>query len=161
MRRRLGTLAAIVAATLAVGAVAHGAEAPAREGYVAQVEPICQRDRQAGKRILRGVPNKIRNGRLRPAGRQLIRAAKRFGVMIRQIAAVPRPPADDARLRTWIKVLRIVRRRVARVGVHYRKGEKLEATHESIRAERSGNTANNVGIVFGFRECRLTRSRFR
>jgi hypothetical protein len=160
MKRSSATVAAVLVAMLCVAGAAHGAEEQTRESYVATVEPICQRDREAGERILSGTKDNIKDGRFAPAGRQLIRASERFGSTIREIVAVPRPAADDARLQKWFGFLRIVKERIRKTGKLYKEGERLKATHESIGVERSGNAANNVSFVFGFRYCRLSRSRF-
>lgn len=157
--KRSRAIAAVLVAMLALTAVAFAAEEPTREAYVATVEPICKRDRQAAEKILAGTKDAIRKGRLQVAGRQLIRASRAFNRTIRQLVAVPRPPADDAKLRKWFKFLRIVRDRIRQTGAYYREGKRLQATHESIRVERSGNAANNVSFSLGFRYCRLSRSR--
>jgi hypothetical protein len=160
MRRQVAILAAAVAA-LAVAAPAFGiGEPPTEEEYVAAVEPICKRDREAAEQILKGARDNINQERLRVAGGQLIRASKRLGATIGQLVAVPRPVAKEEKLQKWFKFLRIVKTRLGKTGKLYREGKKLEATHESIRAEKSGNAANNVSFSFGFRECRMTRSRF-
>jgi hypothetical protein len=160
MGKTLGTVAALAVTTLAVAVPAAGAEEQTREAYVAQVEPICKRDKAAGEQILGGTKDNINNGKLALAGRQLIRASNRFGATIRQLVAVPRPPADDTKLQKWFKFLRLVKTRMAKTGKFYKEGKELEATHESIRAEKSGNAANNVSFAFDFRDCRLSRSRF-
>jgi hypothetical protein len=159
MKRRSSTVAAVLFAMLCVAGTAL-ADEQTREGYVAAVEPICQRDREAGERILSGTADNIKAGKLAVAGRQLIRASERFGTTIRAIVAVPRPAADEARLRKWFGFLRIVKARIRKTGKLYKEGERLKATHESIGVERSGNAANNVSFVFHFRYCRLSRSRF-
>jgi hypothetical protein len=155
------TIAGIAAATLAAGTIAHAAEEPTRESYVPQVESICKRNTEASKRILKGAGARIKKRQFAPAGRQFIRVSIAMEDAIKRIAAVPRPPADDVRLRKWIKFLGIVRTRLRRLGEELKASERLKATHESINIERSSNAANNVGFVFGFRYCRLTRSRFR
>lgn len=161
MRGTLGTLAAFLVATLVVAAPALGiAEPPTEEEYVAAVDPICKRDREAGKRILEGARENINQQRFRIAGGQLIRASERFGATIGQIVAVPRPAAQEEKLQKWFDFLRIVKTRMAKTGKLYREGKELKATHESIRTERSGNAANNVSFSFDFRYCRLSRSRF-
>ena len=157
--KRPQAIAAVLIAMLAAAAVAHGAGELTRETYVASVEPICKRDREAAEKILAGAKDAINEGRLRVAGRQLISASRRFGGTIRQLVAVPRPPADEAKLQKWFSFLRIVRDRIRQTGVYYKEGNRLKATHESIYVERSGNAANNVGFSFGFRYCRLSRSR--
>lgn len=160
MKQVLGTVAAVIA-TLAVAALAHGAEPQTRATYVAQVEPICKRNTEASKRILAGASERIKRRRLAPAGKQFVRASRSFGSGIRQIVRVPRPPADEARLQKWFTFLRIVKQRVLKLGQALRRGERLKATHTKIQLERSANAANNVSFAFGFRYCRLSRSRFR
>jgi hypothetical protein len=159
MKRLQATATAVCVVALALAAVARGAEEPTRESYVATVEPICERDRDAAQKILGGTKEAINDGRLDAAGRQLVRASQRFAGTIRQLVVVPRPPADEARLQKWFKFLRIVRDRIRQTGVYYKQGKRLQATHESIAVERSGNAANNVSFPFKFRYCRLSRSR--
>jgi hypothetical protein len=161
MRAGLPTAAAVVVATLVVAVPAFGiGEPPTDEEYVAAVEPICKRDREAGERILRGARDNINRKRFGVAGNQLIRASKRFGTTIGQLVEVPRPPAKEEKLQKWFGFLRLVKVRMAKTGKLYKAGKELEATHESIKAERSGNAANNVSFSLGFRYCRLSRSRF-
>ncbi len=156
----LGTIAAVIATLAAAAALAHAAEPQTRAGYVAAVEPICQRDTEASKRILAGAGERIKKRKLEPAGKQFIRASRAFGDGVRQIVAVPRPPADEAKLQKWFKFLRIVRQRLLNLGQALKGGERLKATHEKIQLGRSANAANNVSFAFKFRYCRLTRSRF-
>jgi ribosomal 50S subunit-recycling heat shock protein len=163
MKGPLGTLAAIVVTMLAVAASAHGAEPTGeqtRESYVAQVEPICKRDTLRSKRILKGAQGRIKQQKLALAGRQFLRVSETFGETIQQIVAVPRPPDDDARLQKWFGFLRILKMRLHVLGKTLIEGDRVKATHASIKAERTGNAANNVSFVFGFRYCRITRSRF-
>jgi hypothetical protein len=159
--RRQGSILAAAIAALVVAAPAFGiGEPPTEEEYVAAVEPICKRDREAAEQILKGARDNINQGRLGVAGGQLIRASKRFGTTIGQLVAVPRPVAQEEKLQKWFKFLRIVKTHLAKTGKLYKAGKKLEATHESIKTERSGNAANNVSFSLGFRDCRMSRSRF-
>jgi hypothetical protein len=161
MQGMIRTTVAMAVAMLVVVAAAHGEEGPTREEYVAQVEPICQRNTVDNERILRGAKDRIKQDKLTAAGGQFIRASEAFGKTVRQLVAVPRPPADDARLMKWFHFLGIVKTNLRNVGKSLREGNKIKATHDSIRAERSGNAANNVSIVYGFHYCRLSASRFR
>ena len=74
---------------------------------------------------------------------------------------MPRPPADDARLVKWFKFLRIVQKNLKKIGLALKAENRVKANHEAIRAERSGNAANNVGSVFKFLHCHLLPSRLR
>jgi hypothetical protein len=162
MRRAKGTLATIGVAALGVATIAAPAagEGPTREEYVAQVDPICEQNTLANKRILKGVQAKVNSGRLREAGGQFIRASEKFGVTMKEIEAVPRPPADNARLVKWFGFLGKVKGRLRSIGKALKEENRIKAVHERIGLERSSNAANNVGFVFGFDYCRLTPSRF-
>lgn len=160
-----GTLpiALLVAAATLFGAAVAGAEepaAPSRAEYVSQVEPICQANTETDKRILKNVRQRVRQGKLKQAGKQFIHVAAAFGSAISEMMAVPRPPEDEARLLKWFKFLRIVQTDLRKVGQAFKAEERVRATHEGIRVERASNAANNVGFVFEFHYCRLTRSRF-
>ncbi|HWM54139.1 MAG TPA: hypothetical protein VNO20_01945 [Solirubrobacterales bacterium] len=156
------TLAVIGVAALGVtAAVAPAAgEGPTREEYVAQVDPICEQNTLANKRILKGVQQKVSNKRLPEAGTQFIRASEEFGKTLKEIRAVPRPSADNARLVKWFGFLGKVKGRLHSIGKALKEKDQIKAVHERIGLERSSNAANNVGFVFGFDYCRLTPSRF-
>jgi hypothetical protein len=133
---------------------------PTREEYVSQVDPICQANTEANKRILEDVREKARDGRMKEAGAQFIHASLAFGKTVQKITEVPRPAADDARLLKWFKYLGIVRNKLRKLGQALKAEDKILAAHEGIRVERAGNAANNVGFVFEFRYCRITPGRF-
>jgi hypothetical protein len=167
MRGLPGTLALLCAAALlgapvaAAQAPVAGVEAaPTRDEYRLRVEKICKRDSERGKKILRGARGRINNGKLAAAGRQFLRVSRAFGGAVRQIVKVSRPPNDDVRLRKWHKFLRILRTRLREVGQTLLGGNRIKVNHATIRAERTGNAANNVSFPFEFRYCRFTRSRF-
>lgn len=167
MKGPLGILALLCAAALAA-APAAGAQAPVapeagptRDEYRVRVEKICKRDSERGKRILKGAQQRINKGDFTPAGKQFLRASGAFGGAVGQIGEVARPPADDARLRKWIGFLHILRSRLREVGQALLGGDRIKINHATIRAERTGNAANNVSFPFEFKYCRFTRSRFR
>ena len=164
MKGSPGTLALVCAVAL-VAAPAAGAQALdgglALDGYRERVERICKSDTERSKRILAGAQQRLRKGKLAPAGRQFLRVSQAFGGAIRQIVKVPRPPADDVRLRKWSKFLRILMGRLRELGKVLVEERRVKANHASIRAERSGNAANNVSFPYEFTYCRITRSRFR
>src|SRR5262245_39367892 len=76
-----------------------------RDEYVSQVEPICKANVLANRRIFAGLKGKVKAGRLKPASRHFFRAADAFAKTIRQLAAVPQPTADQARLARWLDLL--------------------------------------------------------
>jgi len=156
MRRTLGTFAALALVMLAVAPLA-GGEEQTRETYKAQVEPLCQANREANERILRGARQRVNMNKLVPAGKQFIRASDSFGKLIKRLVAIP-PPAEDARrVKRWFDSMRLLKTRLRNVGKYFKAGEKIKGTHESIFAERAGISANNTSIVFHFRHCRFGR----
>ncbi len=154
MRRTLGTLAAIVVAMLAIAPLARSEE-QTRESYKAGVEPICQANREANERIMAGVRDRVNKGKLELAGKQFIRLSASFGGLIQKLLPIPAPPADERRVERWFDPMRLLKQRLRNVGKYYEAGEKIKATHESILAERSGLSANNISIVFHFHYCRF------
>lgn len=155
MKGTLGTTAAVAVAMLAVVVPAHGEE-QTRESYKARLEPLCQANRAANKRIMAGARDRVNAGKLVVAGKQFVRVSHSFGGLVKRIAAVPPPPADGHRVERWLELMRLLETRLRTVGKYFKAGEKIRATHESILAERSGLSANNISIVFHFHYCRLS-----
>lgn len=153
--------AALFASALALGASSVRAEegSPSRAEYVERVEPICKQGSEANERILEGARDKVKAGRLPVAGRQFIHASDAFAKTIERIVAVPRPPSDAPRLTRWFGILRVVKESLRQVGVAFEEENKVRANHSAIRAERSGNVANNASFIFEFRYCRFEASR--
>lgn len=161
MRGTLLTAFLVLAVTLVATAAAWAEEGPTRDEYVAQVDPICQKNTEANKRILQGASQKVNAGKLNQAGAQFTRAAAAFGKSITEITAVPRPTADSPRLEKWFGFLKKIKTNLGKVGKALKEGNKVRAVHEKIRAERSSNAANNVSFVFGFKYCHLKASQFK
>jgi hypothetical protein len=154
MKGSLGTIAVVAVVLLASVPLAQGEE-QTRESYKAQVEPICQANREANERIMAGAKDRVDAGKLEPAGKQFIRVSASVGGLIKSLVTVPPPIADDHRVDRWLSSIRLLQERLRNVGKYYKAGEKIKAAHESILAERSGLSANNTSIVFHFRFCRF------
>jgi hypothetical protein len=162
MKGTLRIAVLIAAVTLIVVASARGEEGvPSRAEYVSQVEPICEANSVANKRILKNVREKARNpAKMKEAGAQFIHASLAFGSTVDKLSEVPRPPADDARLLKWFNQLLIVQAKLRALGVALKEENRIKAAHEQIRVERASNAANNVGFTFEFHSCRITPGRF-
>jgi hypothetical protein len=157
------TAAVSLAAMALLPAVSAAEEGPTRAQYVEQVEPICQANTEANKRILKNVRPKAKSGvpaKMREAGTQFIHASAVFGKTVEKLGAVPRPSADDTRLLKWFTQLGVVQTKLRALGTALKANEEIKAAHEQIRVERASNAANNFSFVFGFHYCHLTPSRF-
>ena len=165
MKGKLTTAAVVIVATM-VAAVSASAEIlpgtiPTRAEYVAEVDPICEKNTSANKPILKAARQKVNAKKLPAAGGAFIRVSANFGRTLKAIEAVPRPTEDSPRLEKWFGFLKTVKTNLAAVGKALKEENKVKAAHEKIRAERSSNAANNVSFVFGFASCRLTPAQFK
>jgi hypothetical protein len=164
-RRGSGSFAALfvvlLCATTLAGA-AFGSTDPeqTREGYAAQVEPICKTNTQANERVLKGVRKEVRQGKLGLAAARFARAAAAFGRATKQIAAAPQPVADAGRLTKWIGLLGKERALLAQIGQALRAGKKQQAQRLSVKLTHNGNLANNAVLGFEFHYCLIDSSRF-
>jgi hypothetical protein len=151
---------ALVVALLVAVPVALAAEEPTREEYVARVEPICKRNTEANSRILKGVKDQVKQGKLVPAGKRFIRASGALGKTVTQIDDVPRPAADAAKLTKWIGYLRKEKTFLQKIGGALKAKDKFHAQKLAVELNKNNNKANNTVISFGFDECRIDSSRF-
>jgi len=163
MRRRGGRFLVLVAALLlcsAVVAVADEQSEIEREQFVKEAEPICKENVQANKRIFKGAKGEVKRDELKKASKHFFRAATAFGRTIRELAALPRPGADAARLAKWFEALKDVKSIINKIGKAFAAEEKRKASNLGVDLNRASNKANNIVIPFGFNYCRLEPSRF-
>jgi hypothetical protein len=145
--------------TALVVPLASGAE-QTREGYVAAVEPICQANTKADEQILKGVRGEVKAGKLKLAARQFASAARALAKTRRQLAAVPRPPADRARLTKWLGFIRGEVELFEATAHKLDAGDKAGAERMSILLTHQANLANNTVIGFEFNYCHAEPSKF-
>jgi hypothetical protein len=131
-----------------------------REEYAARAEPICKTNVLANKRIFKGAKGEVKAGKLKPASTHFFRASTAFAKTIDQLAAVPQPSADEARLTKWLGLLRDEKALIEKVGRALASGDKHKAGSYSVDLNRNSNLANNTVLGFGFDYCRIDPSRF-
>jgi hypothetical protein len=131
-----------------------------RHEYVTQAEPICKTNVLANKKIFKGAKDEVRNGELKRASKHFSRAATAFGKTIQQLAAIPRPPADVAKLTKWIGLLKDEKALIEKIGHALAAENKHKAETISVELNHNSNLANNTVLAFGFNYCRIEPSRF-
>jgi len=131
-----------------------------RDEYREKVEPICKANTQANKRILKGVKGEVQKDKLVPAGGRFIRASGALGKAVTQIARVPRPPADAARLTKWIGYLKNEKTFLRQIGQALKAKNKFKAQKLAVKLNDNNTDANNTVLSFSFDECRIDSSRF-
>ena len=154
---------AFLVVLLAAVPAALGAEGEAeltRAEYIARVEPICAANTKSNSKILKGVKQQVQKGKLKPAGRRFIRASGVLNRSTAQIARVPQPAADSAKLGKWTGYLKNEGTFLRLIGKSLKAGNKYKAQKLAVKLNKNNNQANNTVISFGFKECRIDSSRF-
>lgn len=154
------TILSAVALTLVLVVPLAAAAEVTRDEYVRRVEPICKRNTEANKRIFAGAKEEVKAGKLKAAAARFDRAVVALDKTIRQLRAVPKPAADEARLDKWIGYLEVESDYLDRIGKALAKGEEGKAQTLTVRLNRNSNLANNTVLAFGFDYCKLDPSRF-
>jgi len=131
-----------------------------RDTYKAQVEPICQRNAEADSRILKGVKANVKAGKLKLAATQFSKAATALKKALNQLQAVPKPPADSAKLTKWLGYIKTEVELFEQVSKKLKAGQKSSAQRLSIRLTSTVNKANNEVLAFEFKYCRVNPSKF-
>jgi hypothetical protein len=131
-----------------------------RDEYVAKAEPICKTNVLANKKIFKGAKTEVKDGELKRASKHFSRAATAFGKTIRQLAAIPQPPADSAKLTKWIGLLKDEKVLIEKIGRALQAENKHKAESISVDLNHNSNVANNTVLSFGFNYCRIEPSRF-
>lgn len=152
--------ALLVVAACAATALAVTSASQTREGYVAQVEPICKTNTKANERILAGAEKKVKKGQLKVAAGQFTQASAAFGKAVKQISAVPQPVADQAKLAKWLGYLEGETKLLSEIGKALKAGNKGKAQTLAVRLTHNGNLANNAVLGFEFNYCLIDSSRF-
>jgi hypothetical protein len=147
-------------AALLLAAAAPAAEAPTRDEYVQRLEKICKPDALATQRAMKGARADIRKERFKAAAGKFGKATTIFGGTVKQIGAVPRPSADEAKLDKWFGFLGRQEGYLRQITAALRKSEGIKAQRLTTRFIHSGNLANNVVLAFGFDYCSFKFSRY-
>jgi hypothetical protein len=149
-----------LALTLTAAGVAGAAEGPSRSEYVGQLEGICKPRAEATQVAMHGAKADLKAERLSVAAGKFAKATKIFGGTVTKIAAVPRPEADSAKLRTWFTYLNRQESYLRQITAQLKAGKAIPAQRLTARFIHSGNLANNVVIAFGFDYCSFKFSRY-
>jgi hypothetical protein len=148
-----------IALALIVAATAFAAEV-SREEYKDAAEPICKSNVKANERILAGVRKEVKQGQLQTAGAKFAKASTAQAQSLRELEALPRPVADEARLAKWFSYLKIEAELFATAGRKLKAGDKPGAEHTTTKLTQNANKANLEVLPFGFHYCRLEPSKF-
>lgn len=148
------------AAVALLGAVPSSAAEPDRNAYVEAVEPICKANTEANEKILKGVRQKVKAGKLDAASKQFAGAARALKRTRAQLLEVPKPPADAATLTKWLGYVKTEIQLFESISRKLAKGDVNAAQKMVVRLVSNARQANNQVIEFEFRYCRFQPSKF-
>jgi hypothetical protein len=151
--------AAVLTLSMLASPLAMAAEVT-RQSYKEAVEPICKSNTEANERILKGVRQKVKAGKLKAAGLQFEKAGKALHRAIVQLKAVPQPTADEAKLAKWLKYVGEEEKLFLKGAKQLKEGNKTGAQATVIRLNHNANQANNQVLAFEFKYCRFEPSKF-
>jgi hypothetical protein len=160
MRLRLRLPLFILCALFLAGASLAMAEEVTRDTYKAAVEPICKTNTEANEKILKGVRQEVKAGKLKAAGTQFAKAASALNNAYAQLKAVPQPPADAAKLAKWLAYVKTEAKLFGEAAAALKANNKTRAQTIVVKLTHNANLANNQVISFGFRYCKLEPSKF-
>jgi hypothetical protein len=149
------------AAALMLLAVPAFAAETSRDEYKAQVEPICKTNKEASKRILTGVEKLVRKDKLKQAGQRFSKAAKALEKAEKQLAAVPQPSADSAKLGKWLSGIKGEVSLMKTIAAKFKAGNKSKGSSLVVKLKNNAKKTNNLVIVYQFKYCRIDPSEFK
>jgi hypothetical protein len=156
---RLSALFLTAAVFLFAAAIA-AAEEVSVESYKAAVEPICQRDSNANKKILKNVKKDVKRGKLKLAATALAKASRALEKAYAELKVVPEPVAEEAKLAKWLGYVRKEAVLLSATGNALRADKKSKASHLETELNHYANLANSTVFSFHFHYCRFEPSKY-
>jgi hypothetical protein len=153
----------LLLATMAIflGAVGiAAAEEVSQEAYVAQVEPICQKNSKENEKILKNVKTDVKKGKLKTAAIALTKAAAALGKTYGELQGVPEPAASQATLSKWLGYVKKEQTLLASTGKALKANKKSKASHDETELNHYANLANSTVFSFHFHYCRFEPSKY-
>lgn len=150
----------VISACVFALAFASLAFAVERPEYKEQVEPICKTNKEQSEKFLKGVKTLVKKDKLKQAGTAFAKAATALEKAQKQLAAVPQPEADTAKLTKWLKDIKGEVALMRQISKAFKSGNKAKGSSLSVKLTRNATTANNQVLAFGFNYCKIDPSKF-
>jgi hypothetical protein len=131
-----------------------------REAYVAVVEPICKRNKQSSDRLLKPVKSMVKADKLEQASQRFAKAATALEKAEKQLAAVPQPSADEAKLDKWLAGIKGEVGLMRTIAAKLKQGNAGKASSLAVKLTHNATTTNNLVIAFQFDYCKIDPARY-
>ena len=158
MKRTFSIVIGSTIVALMLVATAFAAEV-SREEYKEAAEPICKASAKTNEQILAGVRTEVKKGQLKTAAAKFAKASQEQARTLKELEALPRPSADEARLTKWFSYLKIEAELFATAGRKLKAGDKTGAQRVFTKLSVNINKANNQVLPFSFNYCRLNAAK--
>jgi hypothetical protein len=158
MKRTIAIVTGSTIVALMLVATAFAAEV-SRDEYKEAAEPICKSSAKENEKILAGVRTEVKKGQLKTAAAKFAKASQEQARTLKELEALPRPSADEARLTKWFSYLKIEAELFATAGRKLKAGDKADAQRVFTKLSLNINKANNEVLPFGFTYCRLNAAK--
>lgn len=150
----------LVAIVVLLAAIPSSAAEQTPEAYKEAVEPICKANTEANEKILKGVRQKVKNGKYDAAAKQFTGAARALKKARTQLLAVPKPAEDAAQLTKWLGYAKTEAQLFESIAAKLKKDEATAAQKMVVRLVSTARQANNQVLDYEFRYCRFQPSKF-
>ena len=131
-----------------------------RDEYKAQVEPICKTSKSASDKYLKGVRKLVKEEKLKQASERFTKAAAALEKAQKQLAVVPQPTADEAKLAKWLNGIKGEVALMRTIATKLRQGNAGRASSLSVKLTHNATATNNLVIAFQFRYCKIDPSKY-
>lgn len=148
----------VAAAVLLLAVPAFAEQTP--ETYKQAVEPICKTNTEANEKILKGVKQLVNEGKLDAAAKKVFAAARALKQTRARLVQVEKPPADEARLTTWLNYVKIEVQLFETLGRKLSHDERTAAQKTVVRLYTNARKANNLVFDYDFRYCKFQPAKF-
>ncbi len=152
-------LLAALAALMLLAVPAFAAETT-RDEYKEQVEPICKTNKEASEKYLKGVKTLVKKNKLKQAGTAFTKAGAALEKAEKQLAVVPQPEADSAKLTKWLSEIKGEAALMKTIGAKFTAGNKSKGSSLSVKLTHNATKANNLVLAFQFNYCKIDPSKF-
>jgi hypothetical protein len=130
------------------------------ETYKKEVEPICKVNTEANEKILKGVRQKVKAGKLDAAAKQFRAAGGALKKARTELLKVPKPPADATRLTKWLGYVKTEVQLFESIANKLANDDETSAQKMVVRLISTSKQANNQVLDYEFRYCRQQQSKF-
>jgi len=124
-----------------------------RDEYKEAVEPICRASATANERILSGVRGEVSQGKLNSAAAKFAKAERALRRTHRELAGVPKPSEDAARLTKWLSYVKTEADLLRSASKALKAGERNKAQTDVVRLTHYANLANTQIVIYDLNNC--------